>query len=373
MKYFEEYNSNSYAGSGNQLYFEMDENEVRKGRILYKISVGGEYNYSLLFSNIIDSTYADGTVSQKNLICDNWTIHGAKIGKCKYVNNEKELAELTMECEGADIEVFDFTDITFGGKSSKEIVGGEFFCSDPVKISFRKGEYLCLEIIFSGTKIPYHEESLLPVFVEENGVWKYSKFMPFAGMIGCDRKVKSKVAYFGDSITQGIGTKPNSYLHWNALLSEKLGNEYSYWNLGIGYGRANDAASDGAWLYKAKQNDIIFICFGANDILRGFSEKQIKADLLYIVESLKNLGKKVVLQTIPPFNYNEETTKKWNEVNKYILTELKEKVDLVFDNTQYLGKKEKPQDAIYGGHPNEEGCKLWADTLFEKIKFFFCI
>lgn len=33
----------------------------------------------------------------------------------------------------------------------------------------------------------------------------------FAGMIGCDRKVSAKIAYFGDSITQGIGTKENSY------------------------------------------------------------------------------------------------------------------------------------------------------------------
>ena len=36
----------------------------------------------------------------------------------------------------------------------------------------------------------------------------------------------SRVLLIGDSITQGIGTKLNSYLHWNAILSEKLGEEY---------------------------------------------------------------------------------------------------------------------------------------------------
>lgn len=69
MKYFEEFSSNTYAGSANQLYFEMDDNEIHTGRAFYKISVGGEYNYSILFSNILDSTYGDGTVSHKNLIC----------------------------------------------------------------------------------------------------------------------------------------------------------------------------------------------------------------------------------------------------------------------------------------------------------------
>ena len=245
---------------------------------------------------------------------------------------------------------------------------GEFFVSDPVKCTFEKDEYLCLEITFSGKMIPYHEETLLPVFVKESDGWKYSKFMPFAGMIGCDRKVKGKIAYLGDSITQGIGTRPNSYLHWNAILSEKLGSEYSYWNLGIGYGRANDAASDGAWLYKAKQNDIVFVCYGVNDVLRKQPEEQIKKDLTFIVDTLKKEGKKVILQTIPPFDYQGEDIDKWERINSYILTELKNKVDFVFDNIKYLGKKENPEETLYGDHPNETGCDIWANALFEKIQ-----
>ena len=125
---------------------------------------------------------------------------------------------------------------------------GEFFSSDPVMSEFEKDEYICLEITFSGKMIPYHEETLLPVFVKDEEKWKYSKFMPFAGMIGCDRNVKIKIAYMGDSITQGIGTKSNSYLHWNAIFSEKFGNDYSYWNLGIRYGKEKDDATEGTWL-----------------------------------------------------------------------------------------------------------------------------
>ena len=371
MKYFEQFKSNTYAGSGNQLFFKMNENEIRTGRVFYKISVGGEYNYSLLFSNIIDSTFADGTISQKNLVCDRWTIYGAKLGRCKSFNSEKELSELSMGGENADIEVFDFKDITFDGQKTKEVTGDEFFTSDPVKLKYEKGEYLCLEMTFSGRMIPYHEETLLPVFVKDGEQWKYSKFMPFPGMIGCDRQVKGRIAYFGDSITQGIGTKPNSYLHWNAILSEKLGSEYSYWNLGIGYGRANDAASDGAWIYKAKQNDIIFVCYGVNDILRGQPEEQIKADLLYIADTLKKLGKKVIMQTIPPFDYKGEDIEKWKRINSYILTELNDIVDFVFDNNEYWGKKENPEEAKYGGHPNEEGCNVMAEAFFEKVKSFF--
>lgn len=369
MEYFEKYSSNTYAGSGNQLYFEMDKKEKRTGRIFYKITVSGEYNYSILFSNIIDSTYSDGSVSHKNLVCDEWTIHNFRIGKCKKFDTTKELVDLFMDdSELSDIVVSDFIGVTFDGQNKKEVMPGEFFSSDPVLLNFEKGEYICLEMTFSGKKIPYHEETLLPVFVKNGEKWEYSKFMPFAGMIGCDRTTKGRIAYLGDSVTQGIGTKPNSYLHWNAILSEKLGSEYSYWNLGIGFGRANDAASDGAWLFKAKQNDIIFVCYGVNDILQGQTEEQIKADLTYIADALKKEGKKVIMQTIPPFDYKGDNIEKWKRVNSYILTELKNKVDYVFDNSVCLGKKENPEVAIYEGHPSEEGCEIWANALLAKIK-----
>lgn len=349
MKYFKEFVSNTYAGSGNQMHFTTND-EIKTGRIFYKISVGGIFNYSLVFSNIIDSTYADGEVSHANLICDSWHIYEMKIGRCK------------------DFEPSDFTSLTFEGQTEKDVMPGEFYYSDPVEMEFMKDEYLCLEVIYSGNMIPYHEEAIIPSFVKDHDEWIESKYVPFASMVGCDRKVNGKIAYLGDSITQGIGTEVNSYKHWNALLSEKLGTEYSYWNLGIGYGRASDAASDGAWLYKAKQNDFVFVCFGVNDILQGQSEEQIKADLTRIIEILNKKGIKVVLQTIPPFDYKGENITKWNNINRYIKNVLSKKVYAFFDNVPYLGDKEKPHIAIYGGHPNEDGCYLWAEAFYEKIK-----
>lgn len=368
MEYFNQYNSNTLAGSGNQLYFTIPEDEVRTGRIFYKITEQGEYNYSILFSNIIDSTYSDGSISQKNLKCSSWKIHNAKIGRCARFDTGKAVTELIMD---ADVEVVDLTSITFDGRSDKTVMPGEFFSSDPVKMNFEKDDFLCIEMTFSGEMIPYHEESLLPVFVKDESGWRYSKQMPFAGMIGCDRTVKGRIAFIGDSITQGIGTELNSYMHWNAVLSKKLSGEYAYWNLGIGYGRANDAASDGAWLYKARQNDIVFVCYGVNDILQGFSEEQIKSDLTTIVTKLKESGIKVVLQTVPPFDYEGEKLQIWKRINLYIKEVLKDRVDIIFDNVPILGKNEEmPQTAIYGGHPNAEGCALWAEALYVAVKDF---
>ena len=148
--YFETYVSNTYAASGNQLYFNMDAEEVRVGRVFYKIAFSGEYNYSIMFSNVMDSTYANGSVSYKNLVCDGWKIHGARIGKCKEIPSSKPITELTLadadEIGEFDIKVSDFRDLQFLGKTEKEVLPNEFFYSDPVKMEFDSGDYLCLEI-----------------------------------------------------------------------------------------------------------------------------------------------------------------------------------------------------------------------------------
>ena len=370
MKYFEQFTSNTCAGSANQLFFSTEDDGLTTGRVFYKINFGGELDYSFLFTNIIDSTFADGSVSHNNILCDQWFIGGARVGKCKDIPPVANMSRLTVADLGegeADITVCELTELSFGGCKSKTVMPGEFFTTDPVRLSFNKGEYICLEISFCGKMIPYHEESLLPIFIKDGDEWRYSRRMPLAAMVGCKREVVARIGYLGDSITQGIGTRYNSYLHWNALVSERLGDKYSYWNLGIGYGRASDAASDGAWLFKAKACDIVFVCYGTNDILQGHSEEQIKSDIYRITKLLKSSGKRVILQTLPPFDYTGDNVGKWQRINEFIKTTLSSEADLVFDVVPILEKEGCPAAAKFGGHPNEEGCALWAQALLSAV------
>ena len=354
MNWFNLYSSNTLAGSGNQSVFFTGDDMTHRGRIYYKIFAGGRYQYSLLFSNITDSTYAAGDVSCCNMICSEWQLIKATIGVCKECTADKAT-------EPDEIQT-----LTFGENERKTVMPGEFFVSDAIVIDAQKGEFLCIDITFKGTKIPSHEQSILPAFVWENGQWVPSRNLPFPGMIGCNRKVRGKIGFFGDSITQGIGTPNNAYTHWCALAAEALGEEYSYWNLGLGFGRVQDAASDGAWLYKAKHMDWIVLCFGTNDIGQLRDEESIRKDLLTIILKLKECGVKVLLQTLPPFNWQGENLKKWNNIKNT----LSGYVDAIFDVAPLLTEdSEEEGKAKYGGHPNEEGCRFWAEALipaFEK-------
>lgn len=360
MKYFEKYTSNTAGASGNQYIFTNDdENEVLTSRVFYKISFGGRYNYSLLFSNILDSTFYDGSVSNANMIVGEWFIDGARAGICK---------ECSRKVCPADSEFEGFYDLTFNGQKSKKVAPGEFFYSDELSLDINTGEYLCLELSFHGKTVPCHYETLLPVFKKQGGEWVENPSIPVASMVGCDRPVSKKIGFIGDSISQGIGTPFNSYEHFAAVVSKNLGSAYSYWDMALGFARGYDAATDGAWLYKARKVDIMCVCFGVNDLLQGFSADEIKKSLKKIVTKLKASGVKVVLQTVPPFDYTESIVPLWQSVNDYIINELKPLCDGFLDVREFLSKsKEEEHMTIYGCHPDSRGNALWGEALTREL------
>lgn len=353
--YFKAYVSNTLAGSGNQSYFVSD-NTIQTGRVFYKVFAGGKYNYSFMFTNVIDSTYADGAHSKANLRCKEWTIKSAKVMVAD--KDTKDLANCEFKYEKT---------LTFNKKTEKTVAYEDVFHSDSIELECEKNDYICLEIGFCGEQIPYFEELIIPSFRLIDGKWVATKQTPLACMVGCDRPVTKKIGFLGDSITEGIGVPMNAYTHWNAKIAEMTGEQYSYWNLGIGFGRAADAASNGAWLNKAKQMDTVTICYGVNDLGRGYSPMEIKCNLETIVRILKDNKVRTILFTIPPFDYSEEIKAKWMEINNYIMNELS-KITEVYDVVSVWGDESpNEQRAIYGGHPNEEGCLKLACNFLEKF------
>ena len=366
MSYFKTYVSNTFAGSANQHVFSMNEGEVRTSRVFYKITEGGEYKYSLLYSSIIDGSFR--RIGTPNTICDEWKIHKARVGKCCNFPDEKAVEDVDLD---RDCEIKWLAKLTFDSKKSYTPDGGELFCTDPVPLSFEKGEYICVELTFSGAILPHHPEIQVPVYIFKDEKWVYGVETPVPCMIGCNRRIKERVAYLGDSITQGCGAGINSYKHWNATLSELLGGERAYWNLGIGYGKVSDPASDGAHMFKALQNDTVFVCYGVNDINSGKDADTVIKELHFVVDKLKENGCRVILQTTPPFDYPEERRIVWEEVNRRIKGEFADKAERIFDCVPILGEKDAPHMAKYGGHPNADGCTLWANALYEEIKNLF--
>lgn len=342
--------SDTLASSADQTYF-ISDGEKHLCRIYYKVFAGGD-EYRFMFGNTVDSTLADGSYSVANLLCGEWQISDARVGV---------VARCGMENPA---EPEKFTDILFEGASYKNILPGESFFTDTVKIKAQKGEYLCVEYSFKGKKLPCHEEIIIPTFVYDGSAWVRTPKIPVPLTMQVKRDVKKRLCFLGDSITQGIGATHNSYLWWCAVAAEELGREYSFYDLGIGSARASDAASDAAWLARAKNCDVCVICLGTNDLLHGRSASDICRDITRVVEILEKCGVSVIVQTAPPFEYPEKASENCKKVNEYI----KNTFFRCFDNTLFLCEGGDVASPIYGGHPHDGGCEVWGKNIAKYIK-----
>lgn len=352
MDYFSSFVSNTTAGTSNQSFFTATKDGV--GRVFYRLLHGGTYSYSLLFSNAIDSTFGDGSTSHVNQLCDPWT-----------------LAASCCVCAGAedpDIEHRCWIPLTFAGKRKKTAAPDELFATDPFLLDVRAGDTLCVQIEFQGSRIPCHREINIPSYVKVGGRFVLSEEVPVPNMIGCQRSVKARIGFWGDSITQGLGTQMDSYGHWCHKAAQTLGPDYACWNLGIGCGRASDAATGGSWLQKALQNDCVVVCFGINDIIQG-DGPELHRNLETVVRILKENGKRVILQSIPPFDFEKQPRiDLWEKQNRYLRQILAPKCDGFLDVSAFLSVDGAGQTTKFGGHPNEEGCSVWADHLLPVLR-----
>ena len=355
MGFFDDYISCTAAGSGSQNWFSPDTPDGKiTCRTFYRLSRDVE-TCALMYSNLIDSTYADGARSHANFVTGEWDIHSLRAGKVTSC-----AVDICPEPER-------LTDLTFDLKCSKHVMAGELFYTDPFGLTAKKGEYLCVEMTFSGARVPCHTESLLPSFRLEDGCWRPCTDMPYPCLVASPRGKELRLGFLGDSITQGIGTEPNSYDHVAALVQDALGEKTAVWNLGLGYGRAQDAALDGSWLYRARQNDLVCVCFGVNDLFQLGSAEGLKKDLAAIVKKLRESGVRVLIQTVPPFDYAGGTLEMWRDVNGYIRNELSKTADAVFDTVPVLGGN-APGSARFGPHPDAAGNAAWARALLEAIR-----
>ena len=88
-----------------------------------------------------------------------------------------------------------------------------------------------------------------------------------------------------------------------------------------------------------------------------------------IMDKLHAAGVKVIMQTIPPFDYSGARIDTWNKVNDHIMTSMAERAEGVFDVRTVLSKSaDEPYMAKFGGHPNSVGNGIWGKELYDVVK-----
>ena len=361
---FEIYQSNTVCATGHNIMLNSTTGapEVHTFRGAFKIQEFGEFEYKLYFSNNVDGS-SQGFTNYPDMPTASYKIHSA----CFMTTTDKKGMK----------DLSDKIPITFNGQASRDVAPKEMFWSDAVTVNVEEGEFLVFEWTVEYTKIPATIVAST-YFTSElrSGSSRPSmcSVAPLPDLIGCNRN-NIRLAFLGDSITEGTGSPAYTYEFWVSQITDKIGTGYSVWNLGLDSGRANDVVRGTSWKEKVKNTDILSICIGINDVMSiygGSPQTAASASASDIVSSIKkiisiaeNNGAEIIIFSVPPFNLTGNNLTKWQTVNK----ELKKLADTkgykFFDFAAVLGDPDDPAKCIYGDHPNGEGCKAVAEA-FEK-------
>lgn len=362
---FSQYPSNTPIGSGSNRIL-----DIKPGTYTFRMVVPpkffGKHTWRFFYSNIVDSTWNMGAFSRGALCGSQWEILSASVG----VGESKDLFAAPLT---------DVTPVTYDGQATKRVEAGERFWSDPVTLEIPEEKYLVFSWCISfdyGAIVPYTPDCRSMCGIAdgdhsaeaEQSAFRLSEDIPMPNLFGADIDVKRRIVFVGDSITQGIGPDYYSYRHWVAQVSEQIGEEFSVWNVGLGYARAQDFGRNSGWLAKAAHGDVICIMLGVNDLHQGIDPETILESLLASIRALRKNAPnaKIVWLSTPPFNYEGDMLLRWKALVGAEKMHASGNADAFFDTIPLWGKPAPEEHiAIYGGHPDEEGSTVLAKAFCE--------
>jgi acyl-CoA thioesterase I len=180
------------------------------------------------------------------------------------------------------------------------------------------------------------------------------------------RKSLPKIVAFGDSLTAGLGLQQSA--SYPALVQQKLdadGFNYEVVNAGV----SGDTTAGGVrridWALDGEVR-VVILELGANDILRGQSIDEMKRNLATIIARAKAHGAMVLLAGMEaPTNSGPEYRRAVHEAFPSLAREHKIHLIPFFLNGVAGIESLNQRDGL---HPNEEGTKLVAATVYRSLR-----
>ena len=175
-----------------------------------------------------------------------------------------------------------------------------------------------------------------------------------------------QIVLFGDSLISGYGLEKR--FHLSTILEKRL-NEAGFNVKVINASVSGDTTSGGLnrlnWLLEQKDIDILILCLGANDMLRGIKPSLIKKNLNKILEILQEKNITVLLAGMLSQETLGEDYK--NKFDK-IYPELAKKFQVSFLPFLLDGVALNAELNLNDGkHPNHKGIKIISKNLEKKL------
>ena len=175
-----------------------------------------------------------------------------------------------------------------------------------------------------------------------------------------------KIVLFGDSLMSGYGL--DEKFHLSTILEKNLkmrGFDVTLINASV----SGDTSSGGFnrlnWLLEEKDIDILVLCLGANDMLRGIKPDLVRQNLNKILKLLEEKKITILLAGMKSQGaFGQEYKKEFDE----IYPELAKKFNIAFLPFLLEGVALNPKLNLQDGkHPNAKGINLISKNLEKKL------
>lgn len=184
---------------------------------------------------------------------------------------------------------------------------------------------------------------------------------------GSDQDTKKKIVFFGDSLTAGYGlTMQDAFPYLIQQRIDSLGLDYEVINAGLSGETTAGGANRIDWILRTSP-DIFILELGANDGLRGLSLDQTKTNLEQMIDKVREKNPNAVIllagmQMLP--NMGPEYVRQFKSTFPQVAND--KKVELIPFLLEGVGGEEELNQSD-GIHPNEEGHKIVAETVWRYL------
>jgi acyl-CoA thioesterase I len=166
----------------------------------------------------------------------------------------------------------------------------------------------------------------------------------------------SVVVAFGDSLTAGTGaSRAQSY---PSVLAELIGCRVV--NAGIHGEDSSEALRRLPAVLKAERPDLLILCQGGNDMLRGQEERVIRGNLEAMVSAAKDAGADVILVGVPRPGLLLKAPRFYRQIA--------DKSGIPCDSTTIADVLSHPSLTSDPMHPNAVGYRRLAESLATLIR-----
>ena len=162
---------------------------------------------------------------------------------------------------------------------------------------------------------------------------------------------------FGDSITRGVGAKGNA--SYPAVLERLSGRKVV--NAGVSGELSGEGRKRLPGVLDRVGPDLLLLCHGGNDLLRGLSKERLRANLKAMVEMARERGVQVVLIGVPkPAVFSSGSAAVYREVAEALAVPLETDTLPAIERDASL-----KSDPI---HPNAAGYRRLAEAVHRLLK-----